>query len=112
MDALAGLLKGPRARGAFVIRACLEPPRAVRVEDRMAYLTGRRLALAVDRPCDSDDDTVAAVAREVGFGSAFAPSTAFKRVHGVSRQGHRTGTGPAVVQGPPPGPDRTAHARP
>ncbi|MET9443055.1 AraC family transcriptional regulator [Streptomyces sp. NPDC006610] len=34
MDALAGLLAGPRARGAFLIRACLEPPWAVRVEDR------------------------------------------------------------------------------
>ncbi|NUS77133.1 MAG: AraC family transcriptional regulator, partial [Streptomyces sp.] len=34
MDALAGLLEGPRARGAFMIRACFEPPWSVRVEDR------------------------------------------------------------------------------
>lgn len=34
MDALAGLLEGPRARGAFMIRACFDPPWAVRVEDR------------------------------------------------------------------------------
>src|SRR4051812_11982989 len=34
MDALAGLLDGPRARGAFMIRACFEPPWCVRVEDR------------------------------------------------------------------------------
>lgn len=34
MDALAGLLDGPRARGAFMIRACFDPPWAVRVEDR------------------------------------------------------------------------------
>ncbi|MGW6476324.1 AraC family transcriptional regulator [Streptomyces nigra] len=34
MDALAGLLDGPRARGAFMIRACFEPPWSVRVEDR------------------------------------------------------------------------------
>ncbi|MGX2993829.1 AraC family transcriptional regulator [Streptomyces sp. JNUCC 64] len=34
MDALAGLLEGPRARGAFLIRACLDPPWSVRVEDR------------------------------------------------------------------------------
>ncbi|MEV8549117.1 AraC family transcriptional regulator [Streptomyces glaucescens] len=34
MDALAALLAGPRARGAFLIRACFDPPWAVRVEDR------------------------------------------------------------------------------
>ncbi len=34
MDALAGLLEGSRARGAFMIRACFDPPWSVRVEDR------------------------------------------------------------------------------
>ncbi|MEN8654640.1 AraC family transcriptional regulator [Streptomyces sp. 21So2-11] len=34
MDALAGLLDGPRARGAFLMRAVMNPPWAVRVEDR------------------------------------------------------------------------------
>nr|WP_256864095.1 cupin domain-containing protein [Streptomyces avermitilis] len=34
MDALAGLLEGPRARGAFMIRACFDPPWCIRVEDR------------------------------------------------------------------------------
>ncbi|MGR8007226.1 AraC family transcriptional regulator [Streptomyces hypolithicus] len=34
MDALAGLLEGPRARGAFLLRAVLDPPWAVRIEDR------------------------------------------------------------------------------
>ncbi|MGW4085811.1 AraC family transcriptional regulator [Streptomyces sp. NPDC004822] len=34
MDALAGLLDGPRARGAFLIRVCFDPPWSVRVEDR------------------------------------------------------------------------------
>ncbi|WP_030573816.1 AraC family transcriptional regulator [Streptomyces aureocirculatus] len=33
MDVLAGLLEGPRARGAFMIRACFEPPWAVRIAD-------------------------------------------------------------------------------
>ncbi|GHE01307.1 hypothetical protein GCM10010339_19990 [Streptomyces alanosinicus] len=33
MDALAGLLDGPRAHGAFMIRACFDPPWAVRVAD-------------------------------------------------------------------------------
>ena len=34
MDALSGLLEGPRARGAFMIRACFDPPWALRIEDR------------------------------------------------------------------------------
>ncbi|ONI92504.1 AraC family transcriptional regulator [Saccharothrix sp. ALI-22-I] len=34
MDALAGLLDGPRARGAFLMRTVLDPPWSVRIEDR------------------------------------------------------------------------------
>ncbi|GAB2578016.1 AraC family transcriptional regulator [Streptomyces capparidis] len=34
MEALGSLLDGPRARDAFVMRAVMEPPWAVRVEDR------------------------------------------------------------------------------
>jgi AraC-like DNA-binding protein len=52
-------------------------------EPPMTYLTGRRLALAADRLRDSED-TLDTVARRVGYGSAFALSTAFKRVYGVS----------------------------
>jgi AraC-like DNA-binding protein len=33
MDAVAGLLDGPRARGAFLLRASLDPPWSLRVED-------------------------------------------------------------------------------
>jgi AraC-like DNA-binding protein len=33
MDALAGLLDGPRARGAFVLRTVFSPPWAIRLED-------------------------------------------------------------------------------
>jgi AraC-like DNA-binding protein len=33
MDALAGLLDGPRARGAFLLRVLLDPPWAIRLED-------------------------------------------------------------------------------
>jgi AraC-like DNA-binding protein len=57
-------------------------------EPPMSYLTGWRLALAADL-LRSPDATVASVARQVGYGSAFALSTAFKRVHGVSPQEHR-----------------------
>jgi AraC-like DNA-binding protein len=33
MDAVAGLLDGPRARGAFLLRSTLNPPWALRIED-------------------------------------------------------------------------------
>ncbi|MFC3574622.1 AraC family transcriptional regulator [Streptomyces yaanensis] len=58
-------------------------------EPPMTYLTGWRLALAADRLRDSED-TLDAIARQVGYGSAFALSSAFKRVYGVSPQEHRT----------------------
>ncbi|WP_412543720.1 AraC family transcriptional regulator [Longispora sp. K20-0274] len=59
-------------------------------EPPMAFLTGWRLALAADL-LREPDVTVGAVARQVGYGSAFALSAAFKRVHGVSPQQHRAG---------------------
>ncbi len=34
MDPLTGLLDGPRARGAFLLRSLLDPPFALRIEDR------------------------------------------------------------------------------
>ncbi|MFB6945072.1 AraC family transcriptional regulator [Streptomyces sp. NPDC060286] len=34
MDALAGLLDGPRAKGAFLLRMVMEPPWSVRIADR------------------------------------------------------------------------------
>src|SRR4051812_43131302 len=33
MDAVAGLLDGPRARGAFLLRSTLAPPWCLRIED-------------------------------------------------------------------------------
>ena len=54
----------------------------------MTYLTGWRLALAADRLREGDA-TLEAIARQVGYGSAFALSSAFKRVYGVSPQEHR-----------------------
>ena len=54
----------------------------------IAYLAGWRLSLAADLLAQPDA-TVASVARQVGYGSPFALSTAFKRAHGVSPKAHR-----------------------
>lgn len=59
-------------------------------EPPMTFLAGWRLALAADLLRDSDA-TIGAVARQVGYGSSFALSTAFTRVLGVSPQQHRLG---------------------
>lgn len=65
-------------------------------EPPMAFLTEWRLALAADLLQESDA-TVEAIARQVGYGSAFALSTAFKRHFGVSPRDHRQGGAPAEL---------------
>ncbi|HET6686057.1 MAG TPA: helix-turn-helix domain-containing protein, partial [Jiangellaceae bacterium] len=49
----------------------------------MAFLPAWRLDLSADL-LRATDATIGAVARQVGYGSAFALSRAFKRAHGVS----------------------------
>ncbi|MFD1148043.1 AraC family transcriptional regulator [Saccharothrix hoggarensis] len=80
---------GSLAAAAGVSRAALarrftelvgEPP--------MSYLTGWRLALAADL-LREPSATVAAVAHQVGYSTAFALSTAFKRERGISPSEHR-----------------------
>jgi AraC-like DNA-binding protein len=62
-------------------------------EPPMSYLTGWRLTLAADL-LREPDATVGAVARQVGYASPFALSTAFKRVRGVSPRQHRLEAAP------------------
>ncbi|GAA3459146.1 AraC family transcriptional regulator [Saccharothrix longispora] len=57
-------------------------------EPPMAYLTDWRLSLAADL-LREPSATVASVARQVGYSTAFALSTAFKRERGVSPSEHR-----------------------
>jgi AraC-like DNA-binding protein len=77
------------ARDAGVSRAALARRFTEAVgEPPMTYLTGWRLSLAADLLVATDRG-VEQVAREVGYGSPFALSAAFKRVRGVSPQQHR-----------------------
>ncbi|MGW4468421.1 AraC family transcriptional regulator [Nonomuraea sp. NPDC004354] len=57
-------------------------------EPPMSYLTSWRLTMAADL-LREPEATVASVAHKVGYGSAFALSTAFKRERGLSPQEHR-----------------------
>ncbi len=59
-------------------------------EPPMTFLTGWRIALAADL-LREPGATVGSVARQVGYGSPFALSTAFKRVRGIGPQEHRAG---------------------
>jgi AraC-like DNA-binding protein len=54
----------------------------------MSFLTSWRLALAADL-LREPDATIGSVARQVGYGSPFALSTAFKRVRGITPSDHR-----------------------
>ncbi|WP_204061319.1 AraC family transcriptional regulator [Microbispora corallina] len=68
-------------------------------EPPLTYLTGWRMTLAADLLRDTDA-TVAAVARQVGYGDPFAFSVAFKRSRGVSPSAWRSSS---VRPGPFPG---------
>jgi AraC-like DNA-binding protein len=57
-------------------------------EPPMTFLTGWRIALAADL-LREPGATIASVAEQVGYGSPFALSTAFKRVRGMSPKAHR-----------------------
>ena len=57
-------------------------------EPPMSFLTGWRIALAADL-LREPGATIGAVASQVGYGSPFALSTAFKRLRGISPQQHR-----------------------
>jgi AraC-like DNA-binding protein len=77
------------AREAGVSRAALARRfNALVGEPPMAFLTEWRLTLAADL-LREPGATVGSVAPQVGYGSSFALSTAFKRVRGISPQQHK-----------------------
>ncbi len=57
-------------------------------EPPIAFLTSWRLALAADL-LQTSDKTIAAVAKQVGYSTPFALSSAFKRAYGISPNTHR-----------------------
>jgi AraC-like DNA-binding protein len=61
-------------------------------EPPIAFLTNWRLALAADL-LRSSQSTIAAVARQVGYSTPFALSSAFKRAYGVSPNTYRANAG-------------------
>jgi AraC-like DNA-binding protein len=54
----------------------------------MTFLTGWRIALAADL-LREPGATIASVADQVGYGTPFALSAAFKRVRGISPKRYR-----------------------
>jgi AraC-like DNA-binding protein len=64
-------------------------------EPPIAFLTNWRLALAADL-LRLSRSTIAAVARQVGYSTPFALSSAFKRAYGVSPNTHRANAGYAA----------------
>jgi AraC-like DNA-binding protein len=65
-------------------------------EPPMSFLTGWRIALAADLLLEPGA-TIASVAAQVGYGSPFALSAAFKRVRGISPAEHRAAAAAATV---------------
>lgn len=57
-------------------------------EPPMSYLTGWRLCMAADL-LEREDTTVDSVARDAGYSSAYALSTAFHREYGIRPSQHR-----------------------
>ncbi|WP_116947995.1 AraC family transcriptional regulator [Jiangella endophytica] len=84
-----GWTVGSLAAATGVSRALLARDFAARVgEPPMSYLAGWRLSIAADLLRETDA-TIESIARQVGYGSAFALSAAFKRRRGLTPSQHR-----------------------
>src|SRR6478609_9608848 len=88
MDSIAGLLDGPRARGAFLLRSSMDPPWSLRIEDE-APLTVVAMVRG-DAWIASDDATVHLRTGDVAIALGPAPYTV----------ADDPGTAPQVLIGP------------
>ncbi|MET4925129.1 AraC family transcriptional regulator [Streptomyces sp. PSRA5] len=83
-----------------VSRAALARRFTARVgEPPMTYLTGWRISLAADL-LRGTDDTVGAIARQVGYANTFALSVAFKRLRHVTPSEHRAAATSGAQEAP------------
>ncbi|MDA0563390.1 AraC family transcriptional regulator [Streptomonospora sp. S1-112] len=88
MDPLAGLLDGPRARGAFLLRVAVDPPWSIRVADRaplslVAVVHGRaHLRAAGTAPQDLGPGDVALLRGPHPYTFADSPDTPVRVVIG------------------------------
>ncbi|SDU30636.1 AraC family transcriptional regulator [Jiangella alkaliphila] len=90
-----GWTVGSLAAAIGVSRALLARDFAARVgEPPMSYLAGWRLSIAADLLRETDA-TIESIAGQVGYGSAFALSAAFKRRRGLTPSQHRAISRPA-----------------
>jgi AraC-like DNA-binding protein len=72
-------------------------------EPPIGFLTGWRITLAADLLLEPGA-TIGSVAEQVGYGSPFALSAAFKRVRGISPQQHRVAARSVTPAAAPPRP--------
>lgn len=81
MDALAGFLDGPRARGAFLLRSVLDPPWSLRIQDQapltvVAMVSGQAwLVPDADRPRSLGPGDVAVIRGPDPYTVADDPAT-------------------------------------
>src|SRR5215217_8827698 len=80
MDAVAGLLDGPRARGAFLLRSSMDPPWALRIQDEapltlVAIVRGHPWLLAGDERLQLGPGDVAIIRGPEPYTFADDPAT-------------------------------------
>ena len=106
MDALAALLEGPRARGAFLLRCSMEPPWSLRVQDEapltaVAVVRGHAWVLpSSGPPVRLDAGGVAVLRGPEPYVVADDPATAPQAVIGPGQRCTAPDGGPSTQLGP------------
>jgi hypothetical protein len=66
MDSVAGLLDGPRARQAFVLRSSLDPPWSLRIQDEAPLTLVTVVVIHPGQRCTAPDGTALTSMRDLG----------------------------------------------